>query len=117
MPLVRRNSELPRLLRTPGSFFRRHGLPVGLMLAAAVADGWTTFINMSRYAADIELHPAQRWMSLLFGVTAGVPLAKAIQVGFVLLVCAWWGRACDALLYTCALFYALAALNNHFLWL
>jgi hypothetical protein len=46
-----------------------------------------------------------------------VPVAKAIQLAFVLLVAAWWRPWCPWLLGACGLLYGAAAVSNHFLLL
>jgi hypothetical protein len=56
-------------------------------------------------------------VSEIVGVTAGVPVAKAVQLAFVLLVAAWWRPWCPWLLGACGLLYGMAAVSNHFLLL
>jgi len=56
-------------------------------------------------------------VSLLVGVEAGVPIAKLLQLGFVLLVAAWWRPWCRWILLACGCLYALAATSNYFLWI
>lgn len=57
----------------------------------------------------------QRWVSHLVGETAGVPLAKVIQLAFVIVVSAWWRPWCAILLMLCGVLYAAAAVSNYFL--
>lgn len=117
MKILPRQSELPTLLRQPSAFARRYRLVLLPLLAAGTADAVTTFVNVSRYGTDTELHPAQRFVFDTAGVAAGVPIAKAIQLGFVLFVAAWWRPWCRWILLLCAVLYGFAAMSNHNLWL
>jgi hypothetical protein len=83
-------TELPLLLRHPATFARRYWAALLLLAAGATADAVTTLVNLRRFGPSVEVHPVQRLVSEIFGVTAGVPVAKVIQLGFVLLVAAWW---------------------------
>lgn len=53
-------------------------------------------------------------LSEWFGAAVGVPLAKGIQLGFVLSVAAWWRPWCAGLLAGCGTLYGLAAVSNYF---
>lgn len=114
MSMLPRRTELPLLLGQPLLFARRYWILLILLLAAAVADGVTTYRNLLAYGPEIEVHPAQRVVFELLGPHAGVPVAKLIQLAFVLLVAAWWRPWCGPLLLICGLLYAIAALSNHF---
>jgi hypothetical protein len=108
-------TDLPFLLCRPASFARRYWAPLLVLTIGATADATTTLVNLHRFGPSVEVHPAQRLVSELVGVTAGVPVAKAIQLVFVLLVAAWWRPWCPWLLAACGLLYGVAALSNHFL--
>jgi hypothetical protein len=84
MPLVPRQTELPRLLKDPLSFARIYWLPLAILFAGAAADCITTYHNLILYGPDGETHLVQRWVSEVAGVRAGVPIAKLIQLAFVL---------------------------------
>jgi len=117
MPLLLKNTRLPMLLKQPGRFIRAYGWALGILLAGAVADAVTTYMALARWGTECELHVVQRWLSEWFGVAVGVPLAKLVQVVFVMLVAAWWGRWTATLMVLCGVLYGLAAMNNHFMWL
>jgi hypothetical protein len=117
MPAIPRQSELPRLLRHPRSFARAYWLPLAMLLIGATADAITTYRNMRTYGLGIEAHIVQRWVSQAVGIHAGVPLAKLIQLGFVLLVAAWWRPWTPWLLAACGILYSAAAVSNYFLLL
>ena len=112
-----RRTNLRLLMRRPDAFVRAYWAGLAALLAAAAADGLTTYWNMRQYGTDIELHVVQRLVSELVGVALGVPLAKAIQLCFVLFVAAWWRAWCRWILWGCSVLYALAAANNYWLWL
>ncbi len=111
------NTALPLLLRRPGRFARLYWLPLLLLAAASAADAATTLSNMHELGPEIEVHLVQRLFCQAFGATVGVPLAKLIQVGFVVLVAAWWRPWCAWLMAGCGILYGLAAVSNHFLLL
>src|SRR5688500_14624871 len=107
--LLPEKTELPLLLRRPADFVRRYWAPLLVLAAGATADAVTTLLNLRRFGPSVEVHPAQRLVSEVVGVTAGVPVAKLIQIGFVLLVAAWWRPWCPWLLAACGLLYGAAA--------
>lgn len=115
--MIPARSELPTLVRSPAVFLRRYWIPLGLLLVAATADAITTYRNSVAYGTGIEVHPVQRWVFEWFGAAVGVPLAKVLQVGFVIFVAAWWRPWCWAIIALCAALYGLAAMSNHHLWL
>jgi hypothetical protein len=115
--LLPRGTLIPLLRRDPARFARRYRWPLLVLLAGAAADVFTTLVNLRLYGPSVEAHAVQRVVAELIGVTAGVPLAKAIQLAFVLLVAAWWRPWCTPLLYLCGTLYAAAAVSNHFLLL
>lgn len=88
-----------------------------LLVIAAGLDLFTTLWNIRAYGPSIEVHPVQRFVVHALGVEAGVPIAKLIQVGFVIVVSAWWTPWCRWVLIVCAVLYALAAANNYWHWL
>ena len=83
--------------------------------AAALADALTTLHDVELYGAGIEAHPVQRIVFNVFGPMWGVPMAKIIQIAFVLLVALWWRPWTRWVLGVCTILYALAAVNNYFL--
>ena len=113
MPSVPRQSELPRLLKHPLVFARIYRLPLAILFAGAAADCVTTYRNLVLYGPDVEAHVVQRWVSEVVGVHAGVPLAKLLQVGFVVGVAAWWRRWTPWLPIVCGLLYGAAAVSNY----
>src|SRR4051794_7081430 len=117
MDVIPRHNDLSLLVKRPAAFAHRYRWALLLLLAGAVADAITTFVNVRRYGAGVEVHPAQRVVDELVGTTVGVPLAKVIQLAFVLFVAAWWRPWCKWVLTTCGVFYLLAAASNHFGWL
>jgi len=117
MPIVPRQSELPRLIRHPLEFARVYWLPLAILLAGAAADCVTTYHNLVLYTPAVEAHIVQRWVSEVVGVRAGVPLAKLIQLCFVVAVAAWWKRWTPWLLILCGLLYGAAAVSNYYLLL
>lgn len=117
MAILPAQTELTRLLRAPRAFARSYAAPLAGLCVGAAADLFTTYHNMRLYGPGIEAHPAQRWVSELVGVRAGVPVAKLVQLGFVLFVAAWWRGWTRWVLYLCGVLYAAAAVSNFFLLL
>ena len=117
MDVIPRHSDLPLLVRHPAKFAHRYRWALLVLLIGTTADVVTTYINVRRYGAGIEVHPAQQVVDRLVGPTVGVPLAKLIQLAFVLFVAAWWRPWCKWLLTTCGVLYLVAAASNHFGWL
>ncbi len=117
MPIVPEQSELPRLLRDPLGFARIYWIPLAILLTGAAADCVTTYHNLILYGPDVEAHIIQRWVSQAVGIHAGVPLAKLIQLSFVVVVAAWWRRWTPWLLILCGLLYGAAAVSNYYLLL
>src|SRR5436309_141285 len=111
MPILPRQTELPRLLRRPGDFVRIYWPGLVVLFIGAAADAVTTLVNLHRYGPVVEAHIVQRWVSQIFGIYAGVPLAKLTQLGFVLLVAAWWKPWTPWLLTLCGLLYGAAAVS------
>jgi uncharacterized membrane protein len=115
--ILPKSTELPSLLTHPREFLIRYRWALLILWAGASADLWTTLVNIEKYGAGIEAHPAQRMMSQMFGIAVGVPLAKLAQSLFVLLVAAWWKPCCRWVLVLCGILYAAAAVSNHWLLL
>ena len=111
------DSALPMLLMTPRRFVRVYRVQLVVLVLGASADVFTTLWNLRLYGPVVEAHLVQRWVSEMFGVEAGVPTAKAMQLAFVLLVAAWWRPWCRAMLLVCGALYGAAALSNYFLLL
>jgi hypothetical protein len=114
MSAIPRNSELTTLLRQPAVFVRRYRIPLIVLLLAACADAVTTMLALKKFGVESEVHLVQRLVIKTAGVTAGVPLAKFIQLCFVVFVAAWWRPWCAWILLGCGALYALAAISNHF---
>ena len=110
-----RDSALPLLLTQPLEFRNRYRWPLVVLLIGASCDLFTTLWNLREYGPGIELHVPQRMLSEWFGVEIGVPLAKAGQLIFVLLVAAWWRPWCKWVLMLCGSLYLLASVSNYFL--
>jgi hypothetical protein len=110
-------TELPTLVKSPALFSTRYRWALIILLIGATADVITTLINLQRYGPGVEVHLAQRMVSQIIGVTLGVPIAKVIQLAFVILIAAWWRPWCAAILCLCGLLYSCAAISNHFLLL
>ncbi len=117
MHLLPARTEVPTLTRRPAAFARRYRFPLLILVAGATVDAVTTFRNVAVLGAGIEVHPVQRLVFEVLGPAAGVPVAKVLQVCFVLLVAAWWEPWCGWVLALWGVLYTLAAANNHFLWL
>jgi len=110
-------TEWPLLLRQPGRFAARYWIPLLVLAVGPTADAITTYQNTVQYGSGIEVHPVQRWVFDLLGADIGVPIAKVVQVSFVVLVAAWWRPWCAWLLALCGGLYGYAAASNHFLLL
>jgi len=117
MKILPLRSELPLLLHEPAGFIRRYWWALGVLIVGAAADAVTTLVNLRAYGPEVEAHLVQRWVSYVVGVNVGVPLAKVIQLAFVLLVAAWWRPWCQWILTICGMLYLLAAVSNHLLLL
>jgi hypothetical protein len=117
MPIIPRDTNLPLLAKEPRVFAWKYRVSLLILLVGATADLITTYVNLKRYGTSVEAHPVQRLVSEIIGVTAGVPLAKLIQLAFVLFVAAWWRPWCAWVLGVCGVLYSLAAVSNHFLLL
>jgi hypothetical protein len=115
--ILPKDSSLPLLLHEPRQFVRSHRLALVILILDASADVFTTLWNLRVYGPGVEVHLVQRWLSQLVGVELGVPMAKALQIGFVILVAAWWRPWCRSLLIACGCLYGLAAVSNYFLLL
>lgn len=114
---IPRDSELSSLVHRPTDFVRRYRISLAFLLAAATADVVTTINALRNYGVDAEVHLVQRLVVQIFGLNAGVPLAKIIQLGFVIFVAAWWRPWCRWILLGCGVLYTLAAISNHFVLL
>lgn len=115
--VIPKDSALPQLFSTPRQFVVEYRAALIVLLIGASLDLFTTLWNLRAYGTQIEVHIPQRMLSEWFGVEIGVPMAKAIQLMFVLLVAAWWKPWCRWILLACGVLYSLAAANNYFLWL
>jgi hypothetical protein len=115
--ILPRKTNLRLLWRRPGIFLRCYFNVLLALLLASALDAVTTYRNASEYGVEIELHPVQRLVQAMLGPELGVPAAKAIQLGFVVLMAAWWRPWTRLILAVCAGLYLLAGLSNHFHWL
>lgn len=113
--ILPRKSLLPMILRHPHEFIEEFRWPLVILVLGASADLFTTLWNLRAYGTAVEVHFVQRWISQIIGVEAGVPLAKIVQVAFVILVAAWWRPWCKWILLGCGCLYGLAAISNYFL--
>ena len=91
----------------------RYRLPLAVLAAGAALDLVTTYRLVRQYGPGVEVHLVQQLVFRVFGTDAGVPIAKAIQVAFVILVAAWWRPWCAWILTLCGVLYCLAAASNH----
>lgn len=103
------------MTRAPGAFVRAYWPWLIVLAVGATADVITTYRNLALYGPAVEAHLVQRWVSEVVGVQLGVPLAKLIQLGFVLGVAAWWKPWTRWLLGLCGILYTAAAVSNYFL--
>lgn len=115
--LLPARTDLPLLLFSPARFARRYWAPLLVLLIGATLDAITTYRNVRDYTAAVEVHPVQRLVFELFDAELGVPIAKLLQLAFVLFVAAWWRPWCPWILAIVGVLYTLAAMSNHFLWL
>jgi hypothetical protein len=116
-PLLSRDSALPLLMQRPLAFRDRYRWYLLWLLIGASCDLFSILWNLRQYGPSIEVHIVQRWLSHWLGVEAGVPIAKVIQLAFVLLVASWWRPWCRWILLTCGTLYFLASISNYFLLL
>lgn len=115
--MLPQQTELPTLLKQPRTFAWQYRWALAILALGAMADVVTTVINLLRYGPSVEVHLAQRIVCEIVGVTLGVPVAKVMQLAFVVLVAAWWRPWCGVILSLCGVLYACAAVSNHFLLL
>ena len=115
--ILPRDSAIPLLIDRPGEFVRAYRIALVVLVLGASADLFTTLWNLRTYGPAVETHLVQRWVSQIVGVEAGVPMAKAMQLAFVVFVAAWWRPWCGTLLIVCGSLYAAAAVSNYFLLL
>jgi len=115
--LIPRHSELPTLGREPLRFLSRYRFSLIILIIGAVLDALTTYANVKQFGPGVETHPVQRLFFEIFGTAVGVPLAKALQFGFVIFVAAWWRPWTRWVLILCGVLYAAAAMSNHYQWL
>lgn len=119
-PLPRRRfkTNLRILLYRPRTFLRVYRWPLAVLAVGAVLDAVTTYRVVSVYGPESELHPAARLVFDILGTSPYVvAFVKVVQCGFACFVTAFWRRWCGWLLVLAGALYALASLNNHFLWL
>jgi len=112
--IIPSDSELSLLLGRPARFVAKYRWPLLVLWAGASADLWTTLRNIEAYSPGIEVHIPQRLLSQWFGIAIGVPLAKLVQLAFVLAVAAWWRPWCRWIMIVCGVLYLAAAISNQF---
>jgi hypothetical protein len=117
MRILGHKSNLRLLARRPMVLLRAYRWAVVFLLAAATADVVTTIPGVRAYGPATELHPAHRMMVSLLGPVAGPIVGKVFQVAFVVFVACLWRQWCGWILVLCGLFYAAAAVSNHFVLL
>lgn len=110
-------TELHVLVRSPLIFADRYRWPLLILAVGAFFDALTTYRFLVVLGPDGEVHPVQRWFFLCLPPLLAVPVVKTMQVGFVLLVAAWWQPWCRWIMLLCGVLYGLAALSNHYGWL
>ena len=114
MKIIPRKTNLRLLVNHPFVFVKFYRLPLVVLLIGALLDTITTSIFVSKYGAECEVHLVQRMVFDIFGPAVGVPLAKIIQLLFVIFVASWWRPWCGWIIVVCGLFYTIAAISNHF---
>ncbi len=117
MKLISWETHLGLLKNQPREFIRRFRWPLVILLVGAFFDALTTYQSLKYVGPMPELHIPQRWVSQLIGVSAGVPIAKIIQIAFAIFVAALWRKWTAGLMVLCGLLYSLAALSNHYAWI
>ena len=117
MRVVPQETELKALACTPLLFATRYGWWLAILAVGAFFDALTTYQFLITLGPECEVHPVQRLFFHYLPPLLAVPLVKSMQVGFVLLVAAWWRPWCRWILLLCGVLYGLAALSNHFGWL
>ena len=117
MKLISWETHLPLLCKQPKEFARRFRWPLVILGIGALLDAITTMEFLCFFGADSEIHLPQRWVCQMLGVIPGVPIAKALQVAFAVLVAAAWRKWTPWLMGLCGILYTLAAASNHFRWI
>lgn len=112
-----RDTAITLLVRHPVKFTTVYWWPLIILFLGATSDCFTTLKNIRTYGAAVEVHVVQRWVQQRLGAAAGVPIAKAVQLVFVLFIASWWRPWCRWILLLCGLLYMLAAVSNHWLLL
>ena len=105
------------LVRRPGALVRAYRVALLFLLAAAAADVATSIPSLLVHGPAAEVHPAHRMVIQLLGPVAGPILGKISQLAFVVFVACLWRRWCGWMLVLCGVFYAAAAVSNHFMLL
>ena len=114
---IPRHSELRTIGREPSRFLKRYCFSLVVLVAGAVLDALTTYANVKQFGPGVETHPVQRLFFENLGAPIGVPVAKALQLAFVIFVAAWWRPWTRWVLLACGVLYAATAASNHFQWL
>ena len=115
--ILPRNSAIPILFNMLREFVWLYRIPLAVLVLGASADAFTTLWNLRAFGPMVEAYVVQRWVSQMIGVEAGVPMAKLVQLGFVVFVAAWWRPWRGTVLWVCGCLYAAAAVSNYFLLL
>ena len=114
MKLIPRKTNLRLLVHHPFVFVKYYRLPLTVLMIGALLDTITTYISVSKYGTECEVHLVQRIVFEIFGLIVGVPLAKILQLLFVIFVASWWRPWCSWIIFVCGLLYTMAAVSNHF---
>ncbi|MFW6061978.1 MAG: hypothetical protein ACOC93_04140 [Planctomycetota bacterium] len=114
MRLVSWTQNLELVTRAPLAFLHRCRWPLMLQVVGGILDLSTSVVNVARFGTHVELHLVKRWMAETLGVIPGLPIAKALQVGGVIVLAAAWRDWCEWLISLCGLLYGLAAVSNHY---
>lgn len=110
-------TDLYVLAREPLVFMARYRWSLLILAVGAFFDALTTYRFLVALGPDGEVHPVQRWFFLYLPPLLAVPVVKTVQVGFVLLLAAWWQPWCRWIMLLCGTLYGLAAISNHYGWL
>jgi len=117
-PRRRFKTNLRLLVRRPILLVRKYRWPLAVLVVGATLDGITTYINLSRFGLEIEVHPVIRLFWQIFGTSAlAVGLAKVGQAAIAAFVACFWRAWCGWLMLLAGALYTLAAVSNHFLLL
>ena len=93
-------------------YFRDFRFWLVIACLAAAADLVTTIMFMLEDGVDMEMHPAIRITSTVFGPIVGPLLGKASQLLAISVVTVYWRRGARYVFFTATVMYAWAAWYN-----